>query len=377
MSAEKKFTAPSYANHSPLSWYRESAKQAGFIQDPAQEMAIDALDQLWHQLMDFKAKRNRFLGRSWRSPVSPKGLYFWGGVGRGKSFLMDAFYGCLPYNRKKRVHFHAFMSDIHQRLNHLKNQENPMETLAKQIADEVRVLCFDEFHISHIADAMILGRLLDGLFAHGVVLVMTSNYAPDALYPNGLNRHNFLPTIDLIKQQLTVLNVDGGSDHRMRTLTNAEVYFPLNDNGEQQLSAIFDRITQGQNRLPESIEILGRTIACKKQTDEAIWFDFEELFFTARSQEDYLRLAKKFRFIFISGIRPMTAAEQNEARRVTWFIDVLYDYRVKWCATISGSLNELYTHGSFANEFVRTVSRMQEMQSTEYLALPHLELDKQ
>ncbi|MBQ9183665.1 MAG: AFG1 family ATPase [Neisseriaceae bacterium] len=377
MSAEKKFTAPSYANHSPLSWYREAATQAGFIQDPAQEMAIDALDQLWHQLMDFKAKRNRFLGRSWRSPVSPKGLYFWGGVGRGKSFLMDAFYGCLPYNRKKRVHFHAFMSDIHQRLNHLKNQENPMETLAKQIADEVRVLCFDEFHISHIADAMILGRLLDGLFAHGVVLVMTSNYAPDALYPNGLNRHNFLPTIDLIKQQLTVLNVDGGSDHRMRTLTNAEVYFPLNDNGEQQLSAIFDRITQGQNRLPESIEILGRTIVCKKQTDEAIWFDFEELFFTARSQEDYLRLAKKFRFIFISGIRPMTAAEQNEARRVTWFIDVLYDYRVKWCATISGSLNELYTHGSFANEFVRTVSRMQEMQSTEYLALPHLTLDKQ
>ena len=377
MSAEKKFTAPSYANHSPLSWYREAAKQTGFIHDSAQEIAIDALEQLWQQLMDFKAKRNRFLGRSWRSPVSPKGLYFWGGVGRGKSFLMDAFYGCLPYNRKKRVHFHAFMSDIHQRLNRLKNQENPMETLAKQIADEVRVLCFDEFHISHIADAMILGRLLDGLFAHGVVLVMTSNYAPDALYPNGLNRHNFLPTIDLIKQQLTILNVDGGSDHRMRTLTNAEVYFPLNDNGEQQLSAIFERMTEGQKRLPESIEILGRTIACKKQTDEAIWFDFEELFFTTRSQEDYLRLAKKFRFIFISGIRPMTAAEQNEARRVTWFIDVLYDYRVKCCATISGSLNELYTHGSFANEFVRTVSRMQEMQSTEYLALPHLTLDKQ
>ena len=376
MSAEKKFTAPSYANHTPLSWYREAATQAGFIQDPAQEMAIDALDQLWHQLMDFKAKRNRFLGRSWRSPVSPKGLYFWGGVGRGKSFLMDAFYGCLPYNRKQRVHFHAFMSDIHQRLNRLKNQENPMETLAQQIADEVRVLCFDEFHISHIADAMILGRLLDGLFAHGVVLVMTSNYAPDALYPNGLNRHNFLPTIDLIKQQLTILNVDGGSDHRMRTLTNAEVYFPLNEDGEQQLSAIFERMTEGQKRLPEKIEILGRTIACKKQTDEAIWFDFAELFFTARSQEDYLRLAKKFRFIFISGIRPMTAAEQNEARRVTWFIDVAYDYRVKCCATLSGSLNELYTHGSFANEFTRTVSRMQEMQSAEYLALPHLELDK-
>ena len=376
MSNQNKFTAPSFDRHSPLSWYREASTQAGFIKDPAQEKAIHALDQLWHQLIDFKEKRNRFLGRSLRSPVSPRGLYFWGGVGRGKSFLMDAFYGCLPYIRKKRVHFHAFMSDIHQRLNNLKNQENPVMALSAQIAREVRVLCFDEFHISHIADAMILGRLLEGLFAHGVVLVMTSNYAPDALYPNGLNRHNFLPTIDLIKQQLTVLNVDGGNDYRMRTLTHAEVYFPLNEDGEKALSAVFDRLTQGQKRLPETIEILGRKIKCKGQTTHAIGFDFEELFFTARSQEDYLRLAKKFRFIFISGIRPMTAAEQNEARRLTWFIDVLYDYRVKCCATISGSLNNLYTHVSFANEFVRTASRMQEMQSAEYLALPHLELDK-
>ncbi|MBO4576794.1 MAG: AFG1 family ATPase [Neisseriaceae bacterium] len=374
MSNPNKFVAPSFDRHSPLSWYREASKQAGFIKDPAQEKAIQALDQLWHQLIDFKEKRNRFLGRSLRSPISPRGLYFWGGVGRGKSFLMDAFYGCLPYIRKKRVHFHAFMSDIHQRLNNLKNQEDPMKTLAAQIANEVRVLCFDEFHISHIADAMILGRLLEGLFLHGVVLVMTSNYSPDALYPNGLNRHNFLPTIDLIKRQLTVLNVDGGMDHRMRTLTRADVYFPLNDTGEKELSAVFLRLTDGQVRLPEYIEILGRKIACKGQTDEAIWFDFEELFFTARSQEDYLRLAKKFRFILVSGIRPMSAAEQNEARRLTWFIDVLYDYRVKWCATISGDLTELYTHGSFANEFARTVSRMQEMQSAEYLALPHLAL---
>lgn len=374
MTNQTKFTAPSFDRHTPLSWYREAAEQAGFIKDPAQEKAIHALDQLWHQLIDFKEKRNRFLGRSLRSPVSPKGLYFWGGVGRGKSFLMDAFYGCLPYIRKKRVHFHAFMSEIHQRLNNLKNQENPVMALSAQIAGEVRVLCFDEFHISHIADAMILGRLLEGLFLHGVVLVMTSNYAPDALYPNGLNRHNFLPTIDLIKQQLTVLNVDGGNDYRMRTLTNAEVYFPVNEDGEKALSALFSRLTEGSKRLPEHIEILGRKIACLGQTNEAIWFDFEELFFTARSQEDYLRLAKKFRFIFISGIRPMSAAEQNEARRLTWFIDVAYDYRVKCCATISGSLNELYTHGSFANEFTRTVSRMQEMQSEEYLALPHLAL---
>ena len=372
MSEQHKFIAPSYTNHSPLSWYQEAAKQSGFIKDPAQQEAIQALDQLWHQLIDFKEKRNRFLGRSLRSPISPKGLYFWGGVGRGKSFLMDAFYGCLPYIRKKRIHFHAFMSEIHQRLNKLKNQENPVLALSAQIANEVRVLCFDEFHISHIADAMILGRLLEGLFANGVVLVMTSNYAPDELYPNGLNRHNFLPTIDLIKQQLTILNVDGGSDHRMRTLTRADVYFPLNETGEKELSTLFEQLTQGQKRLPETIEILGRNITCKGQTQETIWFDFEELFFTARSQEDYLRLAQKFSFILISGIRPLSPTEQNEARRLTWFIDVLYDYRVKLCATLSGDLASLYTHGSFANEFARTASRMQEMQSEEYLALSHL-----
>lgn len=370
------FQAPSYQGHTPLSWYKLAQESAGFIHDEAQKKAIEALDELWHQLVDFKQKRNRFLGKSLRSPESPIGLYFWGGVGRGKSFLMDAFFGCLPYKRKKRVHFHAFMSDIHQRLHALKHQENPIEAAASDIAKEVRVLCFDEFHVSHIADAMILGRLLDSLFNRGVVLVMTSNYAPDGLYPQGLNRHSFLPTIELIKQKLKIINVDGGIDHRQRVLDSAEIFFPNNETGETQLLELFNQITLGQIRLPESIEILGRKLNVKARTDKVIWFDFEELFFTARSHEDYLKLAQQFRFIFVSGVRELSQAEQSEARRLTWFIDVLYDYRVKWCATMTTSPENIYTQGAFANEFARTASRMKEMQSREYLLQDHLILDK-
>lgn len=377
MTQNPSFQAPSYQDHSPLSWYHQAAKQAGFIHDAAQEHAVEMLEQLWEQLIDFKQKRNRFLGRSLRSPVSPRGLYLWGGVGRGKSFLMDAFFGCLPYVRKRRVHFHAFMAEIHRRMRELKSEENPLAAVAAEIAKEVRVLCFDEFHVSDIADAMILGRLLEGLFAHGVVLVATSNYAPDDLYPQGQNRSSFLPTIALIKQNLTVLNVDSGEDYRLRTLTRADVYFyPANEAHEAKLASVFERLTGQQERLETPLEILGRELPVKARTAEVIWFDFHTLCFTARSQQDYLYLAENHRFVLVSGISKLTAAERNEARRLTWLIDVLYDYRVKWCATFATLPEEIYTEGDFAEEFTRTVSRMQEMQSEDYLRLPHLILDK-
>ena len=217
------FTPPPFENHSPLTWYQAAAEQPNFIRDEAQARAIEYLDRLWTELMMFKRKRNRFLGRSLRSPQVPKGLYFYGGVGRGKSFLMDAFFGCLPYRRKRRVHFHAFMAEIHQRLKVLKSEANPLKAVATEIAKETRVLCFDEFHVSDIADAMILGRLLENLLSEGVVLVATSNYAPSELYPQGQNRSSFLPTIALIESNLTVLNVDGGEDYRLRTLRPAEI----------------------------------------------------------------------------------------------------------------------------------------------------------
>ena len=372
-----RFVPPPYHNHSPLTWYQAASQQAAFIRDAAQARAIEHLDRLWTELMMFKRKRNRFLGRSLRSPQLPKGLYFYGGVGRGKSFLMDAFYGCLPYRRKRRVHFHAFMAEIHQRLRGLKSEANPLKAVAAEIAKETRVLCFDEFHVSDIADAMILGRLLENLFNEGVVLVATSNYAPSELYPQGQNRSSFLPTIALIEEKLTILNVDGGEDYRHRTLTAAEVfYIPANDENERKLADLFIQVTAGQVERPSEIEIHGRMLRCKKRTDKAIWFDFRMLCFGPRSQADYLYLSEHYEMIFVSGIEKLSQAERAEARRLTWLIDVMYDYRVKFCATCDVPVGEIYLEGDFAQEFVRTASRLTEMQSQEYLNLPHLTLGK-
>ena len=372
-----RFVPPPYHNHSPLTWYQAASQQAAFIRDAAQARAIEHLDRLWTELMMFKRKRNRFLGRSLRSPQLPKGLYFYGGVGRGKSFLMDAFYGCLPYRRKRRVHFHAFMAEIHQRLRGLKSEANPLKAVAAEIAKETRVLCFDEFHVSDIADAMILGRLLENLFNEGVVLVATSNYAPSELYPQGQNRSSFLPTIALIEEKLTILNVDGGEDYRHRTLTAAEgFYIPANDENERKLADLFTQVTAGQVERPSEIEIHGRMLRCKKRTDKAIWFDFRMLCFGPRSQADYLYLSEHYEMIFVSGIEKLSQAERAEARRLTWLIDVMYDYRVKFCATCDVPVGEIYVEGDFAQEFVRTASRLTEMQSQEYLNLPHLTLGK-
>ena len=372
-----RFVPPPYHNHSPLTWYQAASQQTAFIRDAAQARAIEHLDRLWTELMMFKRKRNRFLGRSLRSPQLPKGLYFYGGVGRGKSFLMDAFYGCLPYRRKRRVHFHAFMAEIHQRLRGLKSEANPLKAVAAEIAKETRVLCFDEFHVSDIADAMILGRLLENLFNEGVVLVATSNYAPSELYPQGQNRSSFLPTIALIEEKLTILNVDGGEDYRHRTLTAAEVfYIPANDENERKLADLFTQVTAGQVERPSEIEIHGRMLRCKKRTDKAIWFDFRMLCFGPRSQADYLYLSEHYEMIFVSGIEKLSQAERAEARRLTWLIDVMYDYRVKFCATCDVPVGEIYVEGDFAQEFVRTASRLTEMQSQEYLNLSHLTLGK-
>lgn len=370
-----RFTPPPFANHSPKTWYQAAAQQPAFIKDAAQAKAIEHLDRLWNELMMFKRKRNRFLGRSLRSPEVPTGLYFYGGVGRGKSFLMDTFFGCLPYRRKRRVHFHAFMAEIHQRILTKKHEADPLKAVAHDIAEETRVLCFDEFHVSDIADAMILGRLLENLFLEGVVLVATSNYAPSELYPQGQNRSSFLPTIALIEKKLTVLNVDGGEDYRMRTLTPAEVfYIPNNAENEAKLAQLFEKLAGKDNRQPEKITIHGRELLCKGRTNRVIWFDFRTLCFGTRSQADYLWLAEHYTHVLISGIEKMTPDDKSAARRLTLLVDVFYDYRVKLCLTSQVAMEELYTEGDFAHEFVRTVSRLVEMQSDDYLALPHLKL---
>lgn len=372
---ENRFTPPDFVNHSPLTWYQSASEQPAFIKDAAQAKAIEHLDKLWTELMLFKRKRNRFLGRSLRSPQLPKGLYFYGGVGRGKSFLMDVFYGCLPYRRKRRVHFHAFMAEVHQRMKALKSEPNPLKAVAKEIARETRVLCFDEFHVSDIADAMILGRLLENLFDEGVVLVATSNYAPSELYPQGQNRSSFLPTIALLEEKLTVLNVDGGEDYRLRTLRPAEVFYvPASLEAEQKLAELFKGVSGGVSKNPHLMTVLDRDIICNARSKKAIWFDFRALCFGPRSQADYLYLAENYEMVFLSGIEKLNESQRAEARRLTWLIDVLYDFRVKLCATSEVAAEEIYLEGDFANEFVRTVSRIVEMQSQEYLSLPHLTL---
>lgn len=371
------FVLPPFKNQTPLSWYELASQTEGFIYDDAQKQAIEKLDVLWHQLMTFKSKRNQFFGRSLRSPEVPKGFYFWGGVGRGKSFLMDAFFGCLPYKRKRRVHFHAFMAEVHERLRQHKSQVNPLDAVAADIAKEVRLLCFDEFHVSDIADAMILGRLLEALFAKGVVLVATSNYAPDDLYPNGLQRSNFLPTIKLIKDALIVSNMDGGQDYRLRTLTKAPIFLvPNNAENEQKLQNLFSELTATNAVLPNEMTILGRPLTAKAHAEEVIWFDFPMLCEGARSQADYLFLAERYRTALVSGIPKLAAERRNEARRFTWLVDVFYDYKVKFLASSEVEPEQIYTAGDFSNEFFRTASRLIEMQTVEYLALPHLTLDR-
>lgn len=286
---------------------------------------------------------------------------------------MDAFFGCLPYKRKRRVHFHAFMAEIHKRMRDKRSEPDPLKAVAHDIAEETRVLCFDEFHVSDIADAMILGRLLENLFEQGVVLVATSNYAPSELYPQGQNRSSFLPTIALIEKKLTILNVDGGEDYRMRTLTPAEVfYIPNNAENEAKLEQLFNQLANKDDRLPEKIIIHERELICKARTKHVIWFDFRTLCFGTRSQADYLWLAERYTHVLISGVEKMSPNEKNEARRLTLLVDVFYDYRVKLCLTAEVPMAQLYTEGDFAHEFVRTVSRLVEMQASDYLALPHL-----
>ncbi|OQS33950.1 cell division protein ZapE [Chromobacterium haemolyticum] len=357
---------------SPKAWYQAASEKPGFIHDEAQAAAIEELDLLWHQLVEFKNKRNRFLGRSLRSPDVPKGLYFWGGVGRGKSFLMDAFYACVPYRRKRRIHFHNFMAEVHRELRALAGSKDPLLAYADKIARDTRLLCFDEFHVSDIADAMMLGRLLSALFERGVVLVTTSNYAPDSLYPNGLQRQNFLPTIELIKRELKVLNVDGGNDYRLRELTREPLFMvPADAASEEKMEQLFQRLSHGVEQKKRSIQVLGREIPVKRLAAGVIWFDFLALCDGPRAQTDYLEIATEYHTVFVSGIPKITAREASIARRFTWLVDVFYDNRVKLVASAAAEPEQLYTEGVQAGEFFRTASRLTEMQSRSYLELPH------
>jgi cell division protein ZapE len=347
-------------------YYVHTLEQRGYQSDPAQEAAVDRLQQAYDAWINFRAQRSNRLKRLVNRPQLPRGVYLWGGVGRGKSFLMDSFYQLVPVVRKTRLHFHEFMREVHRELDKQKNVEDPLLIVAKRIARKYRLICFDEFHVSDIADAMILYNLMQALFDEGVSFVLTSNYEPDALYPDGLHRDRLLPAIALLKEKLDILNVDAGIDYRKRVLEQVDAFHtPAGDEANQALSTAFLRIAESAQEPPQ-IRIASRQIPCLRRAGGVIWFDFATLCGGVRSQNDYLEIAHRFHTVILSDIPQMSAAMASEARRFTWLIDILYDHRVKFLASAAVEPAMLYTEGVLSNEFQRTVSRIIEMQSLEY-----------
>ncbi|MGA8050965.1 MAG: cell division protein ZapE [Burkholderiales bacterium] len=348
-----------------VSLYRRQLASRGFVSDAAQWRAVDRLQRLYEEWSAYKARRKTALRRLLVKPPLPKGVYLWGGVGRGKSFLMDSFFLCVPLVRKRRVHFHHFMRELHKELDELKGTEDPIAAAAERTARRYRLVCFDEFHVSDIADAMILGRFLDQVMARGVVMCMTSNYAPRELYPNGLQRERFLPAIELLESQLDVLEVDSGLDYRRRKLERLKVYH-VGPGAESGLQRIFEELRDvEQERQPLDVE--GRRIPYRQRAGGLVWFDFEALCAGPRSYADYVDLAKRFHTLILSGVPRMSARNADAARRFTWLIDVLYDDRVKLVVSADAQPEELFVEGTHSAEFARAASRLHEMQSAEYL----------
>jgi cell division protein ZapE len=356
--------------------YHRALANRGFAADAAQERAVARLQRLFEEWSEYKAKRSTSFQRLVARPPLPQGVYLWGGVGRGKSFLMDSFYHCVPLVRKQRVHFHHFMRDAHRELQALRGQENPLDDLAQRIARRARLICFDEMHVNDVADAMILGRLLERTMELGVVYCMTSNYAPDDLYKDGLQRGDFMPTIALIKERLDVVEVDGGVDYRRRALERLQTYHaPLGPVAERALSDAFARIAEvSEESVPLQIE--GRKIATRHRAGGVVWFDFETICGWGRSQLDYLQIAMEFHTVIVSGVPRLGPERHEEARRFTLLVDVLYDHRVKLFMSIDAPPDQLLLREqvlaspqarAMVFEFDRTVSRLLEMQSSEYL----------
>ncbi|MGM9426486.1 cell division protein ZapE [Hydrogenophaga sp. MI9] len=355
--------------------YEAELKTRGYTTDPAQQRAIAALERCAADWANYKQKRSNALKKMFVKPEIPRGVYMFGGVGRGKSFLMDCFFNAVPIRRKTRLHFHEFMREVHRELRELQGTVNPLDELGERIAKRYKLICFDEFHVADVTDAMILHRLLDALFKAGVGFVTTSNFHPDGLYPNGLHRDRILPAIELLKQKLEVLSVDNGTDYRQRTLTHIELYHtPLGELADAAMDKTFGELAEAHDESPV-MQIESREIRALRRAGGVIWFDFQTLCGGPRSQNDYLEIATQFHTLMLSNVPQMAVRQASEARRFTWLIDVLYDRRVKLVMSAAVPPEQLYLDGPMSHEFPRTVSRLGEMQSAEYLALEHRTVD--
>lgn len=363
---------------SPNQRYQVYLKQDGFIEDEAQHKAVLALEGVYQRLCEqWKEEANKSFFR--RLLVKEKtgkpvqGVYMWGGVGRGKTFLMDLFFDALPTEKKMRLHFHRFMIRVHDELGLLRQQKNPLEIIAQKLANETHVICFDEFFVSDITDAMLLGELFRHLFHHNVTLIATSNIPPDNLYRNGLQRDRFLPAIALINKHTRVLGVDGGNDYRLRTLEQANLYYhPQSPDNEQKVQKLFEQLVVDNIEEQSAITISGRQIAIERWCDDVAWFTFESLCESARSQRDYVELSKIFHTIILSEVEQMGQGNDDAARRFISLIDEFYERHVKLIIIAATPLSGLYVGERLGFEFERTLSRLQEMQSKSYLEKGHL-----
>ncbi len=373
----------------PLARYQEDLMRDDFQHDPAQETAVKHLQRLYDELLaapatlpkavvahkGLKAKMAGLLGKKASTePALPsvKGLYFWGGVGRGKTYLVDTFYEALPFPEKMRTHFHRFMQRVHNELTHYRGEKNPLTLIAGKFATEARVICFDEFFVKDITDAMILANLLEALFERGVVLVATSNIVPDDLYKDGLQRARFMPAIELVNRHCEVVNVDSGVDYRLRALERAEIFHaPLDEAAEQELARSFREISGHEGEEGAPLEINHRVLTTRRLHDDVAWFEFAELCDGPRSQNDYIELAREFHTVLVSNVIQMNAKTDDQARRFINMVDEFYDRGVKLLMSAEAPVELLYSDGKLTFEFQRTLSRLQEMQSREYLALPH------
>lgn len=383
---------------SPMERYRHDLEQDGFQYDAAQEKAVEHLQRLYKELTSTPREQLKPAAKTSEKPAksmlgglfsrsrsepethdpadSPvptvRGLYFWGGVGRGKTWLVDTFFAALPFSDKMRTHFNRFMQRVHHELGVFKGESDPLKKVAARFAQEARVICFDEFYVKDITDAMILGRLFEALFAEGVVLVATSNIVPDKLYENGLQRARFLPAIALLNRHCEVVNVDSGIDYRSRALEQVELFLtPDDSDNEAALEKLFTQVAKNDGERDGEVRINGRALDVKRESGGVIWFDFKALCDGPRSQNDYIELANRYHTVLVSHVPQMDGYKDDQMRRFISMVDEFYDRAVKMAMTLASEVDAIYSDGNLVFEFERTLSRLKEMESKEFLNVPH------
>lgn len=370
---------------SPLARYQQALEKGEFQPDAVQLDAMTRLDGIYQALTRVQpvsaqpakglfGKLNKLMGKGKaEAPAAPRGLYMWGGVGRGKTWLMDMFFQAIPGERKQRLHFHRFMLRVHQELTELQGQSDPLQIVADRFKSETDLLCFDEFFVSDITDAMLLGTLMEALFVRGITLVATSNIPPDDLYRNGLQRARFLPAIEMIKQHCDIMNVDAGIDYRLRTLTSAHLWMtPLNDDTSKEMERMFVALAGVARSDKPVLEINHRSLPTQGIADGVVAMDFKTLCGEGRSQHDYIELSRRFHSVLLYNVPVMIYKTEDQARRFLALVDEFYERHVKLVVSAEASLFEIYQGARLKFEYQRCVSRLQEMQSEEYLRLTHL-----